>query len=83
MGVFIQIEVHPSEIPLQAAEQIVALCPVEIFALADQRLSLQPDREDECTLCELCLNAAPAGALLIHKLYKEETLVSGSLGTTK
>jgi len=83
MGIFIQVEIHQFEIPVKVAERIVSLCPVEIFTITDQRLSLQPDREDECTLCELCLNAAPAGALLIRKLYKEEILVSGSLGITK
>ena len=77
MGIFIQIEVHQSEIPLQVAEQIVSVCPVEIFAIVDQLLGLQPDREDECTLCGLCLNTAPARALIIHKLYKAEMLVSG------
>jgi len=76
MGVFIQIDVHQNDIPFQTAEQIVSLCPVEIFMISDLRLGLQPDREDECTLCELCLNAAPAGSLVIRKNYKEEVLVS-------
>jgi NAD-dependent dihydropyrimidine dehydrogenase PreA subunit len=76
MGVFIQIEVHQNDIPLQTSEQIVSLCPVEIFMLSGGGLGLQSDREDECTLCELCLDAAPAGSLIIHKNYKEEVLVS-------
>ncbi len=76
MGVFIQIDVHEADIPLQTARQLVSLCPVEIFTVSGQHLGVQPDREDECTLCELCLNAAPAGSLIIRKLYKEETLIS-------
>lgn len=76
MGVFIQIDLRQDDIPLQTAEQIVSLCPVDIFTIYDRRLGLQPEREDECTLCELCLNAAPAGALIIRKNYKEEALIS-------
>jgi NAD-dependent dihydropyrimidine dehydrogenase PreA subunit len=76
MGVFIQIDVHQADIPLQTAKQLVSLCPVEIFTISDQHLVVQPDQEDECTLCELCLNAAPAGALIIRKIYNEEELIS-------
>jgi NAD-dependent dihydropyrimidine dehydrogenase PreA subunit len=76
MGVFIHIDINQDDIPLQTAEKIVSLCPVEIFTIFGNRLALQPDREDECTLCELCLNAAPDGSLSIRKLYKEEVLVS-------
>ncbi len=76
MGVFIQIDVHQADIPLQTAEQLVSLCPVEIFTISGQHLGVQLDHEDECTLCELCLNAAPAGSLIIRKIYKEEELIS-------
>lgn len=76
MGVFIDIEVHQESIPLVIAEQIVSLCPVEIFTISENRLGLQPEREDECTLCELCLNTAPEGTLTIRKTYKEEVLIS-------
>lgn len=30
-----------------------------------------PEREDECTLCELCLELVPPSAIRIHKLYAE------------
>jgi len=76
MSVFIQIELQQDDISIQTAEQIVSLCPVEIFKISDQRLELQLEREDECTLCELCLEVAPAGSVIIRKLYKEEVLVA-------
>lgn len=76
MGVFIQIDLHGENIPLETAEQIVSLCPVEIFKISGHHLGLQPEREDECTLCELCLNVAPDGSLVIRKNYKPEILVS-------
>jgi NAD-dependent dihydropyrimidine dehydrogenase PreA subunit len=76
MGIFIGIEVDQNQITTEIAEQIVSLCPVDIFILASGRLAIQPEQEDECTLCELCLDAAPAGALTINKRYKNETLIS-------
>ena len=35
------------------------------------------DNLDECVLCELCINAAPAGAIRVLKLYSGETLPAG------
>ena len=76
MGVFITIEVDQNQIQAEIAKQIVALCPVDIFVLENDRLAIQPDQEDECTLCELCLDVAVAGALTINKSYKNEALIS-------
>ena len=76
MGVFIQIEVNAAGLDATAAQQIVSACPVEIFAVDDDRLLVRPEREDECTLCELCLDLAPAGSLVIRKLYRDEQLGS-------
>ena len=49
---------------------------MDIFQLAGEKLTVQAEQEDECTLCELCLDAAPAGAVTIRKTYKDETLAS-------
>ena len=76
MGIFIRVAVNDAHVTPALARSLVALCPVDIFALAGDRLTIRPDEEDECTLCELCLNAAPPGALVIHKLYLDESLVS-------
>ena len=76
MGTFIQIHIDDGRIDPATARALPLLCPVDIFALQDGRLLVQPDQEDECTLCELCLAAAPAGAIAIRKSYKDEILVS-------
>ena len=76
MGVFIQIDIAQSEIESELAEKIVSLCPVEVFAVDRGKLNAKPDREDECTLCKLCLDAAPAGAVVIRKMYRDEQLIS-------
>lgn len=77
MGVFIRIEVDGEHISPSLGRALVELCPMDIYALQGERLGVRPDEEDECTLCELCLKAAPVGAILIHKLYSGERLVSG------
>ena len=76
MGIFIRITIADDPISPDMARRLASICPVDIFAVEGTRLVVRPAEEDECTLCELCLNAAPAGAIVIHKLYKDEHLVS-------
>jgi NAD-dependent dihydropyrimidine dehydrogenase PreA subunit len=57
---------------------LAGICPVNIFALRDGRIVVRDERQDECTLCELCLHAAPAGSLRIVKLYSGETLCTSN-----
>jgi NAD-dependent dihydropyrimidine dehydrogenase PreA subunit len=76
VGVFIQISVVKDGFTPALSQQIAGVCPVDIFAVKDERLLVKPEEEDECTLCELCLKAAPPGAIRIYKTYSGETLVS-------
>jgi NAD-dependent dihydropyrimidine dehydrogenase PreA subunit len=75
MGTFIQVKIKEA-IPIAQAEDIVRLCPVDIFMLSENGLSVIADNEDECTLCALCLKAAPPDAIHIKKSYKDEVLIS-------
>lgn len=79
MSLFIRIELDP---PAHAIESLVPLCPVAIFAWRDGQVVVVEDRQDECTLCELCLKAAPAGTIRIHKLYADEVLNADGLSPT-
>jgi NAD-dependent dihydropyrimidine dehydrogenase PreA subunit len=76
MGIFIQVQIDEKRLTPEVAEMILSLCPVDVFALDGEQLIVQPDQEDECTLCELCLDAAPVGTLTIRKTYKDEQLLS-------
>lgn len=69
---FVHVEVDP-EVAAQpeVAKKLVEVCPVNIFALQDGRLTIVEENEDECTLCELCLEAAPPGAVRVIKLYED------------
>ncbi|MFQ6016469.1 MAG: ferredoxin family protein, partial [Anaerolineae bacterium] len=76
MGIFIQVKVDATKLDAEKAQACATLCPVDVFALEEGRLTVVEENEDECTLCELCLKAAPSGAITIVKLYKDEALVS-------
>jgi NAD-dependent dihydropyrimidine dehydrogenase PreA subunit len=53
------------------AKKLTEVCPVNIFAQEkDGRLRIVEANLDECTLCELCLKAAPAGTVRVLKLYE-------------
>jgi NAD-dependent dihydropyrimidine dehydrogenase PreA subunit len=82
VGVFIEITFDERQISPALATRLVALCPVDIYAVEGGRLVVRPEAEDECTLCELCLSPAPAGALVIHKRYNGERLVSRGAAPT-
>jgi NAD-dependent dihydropyrimidine dehydrogenase PreA subunit len=69
-GVFIDVEVS-DEIAGDAdlARKLEEACPVDIFSSEDQRVNVVPENLDECVLCELCLDAAPPGTVVVKKLY--------------
>jgi NAD-dependent dihydropyrimidine dehydrogenase PreA subunit len=56
----------------ELAAKLAEVCPVDIFAISDQNtLEIVTENLDECVLCELCINAAPAGTVRVVKLYEE------------
>ena len=77
MSLFIEVEVAPAAAADAAvAAQLIEVCPVNIFARADSgTLHIAEKHLDECTLCELCLNAAPPGAVKVKKLYGERDVL--------
>jgi NAD-dependent dihydropyrimidine dehydrogenase PreA subunit len=74
-AVFINVEVSPEVAGDGAlAAKLAEVCPVDIFADRDGQVEIVEENLDECVLCELCINAAPAGAVRVIKLYSGETL---------
>jgi NAD-dependent dihydropyrimidine dehydrogenase PreA subunit len=54
------------------AAKLAEVCPVDIFAQGDDgALRIVEGNLDECVLCELCLDAAPDGAVRVLKLYED------------
>ena len=71
-GMFIDVHVDAAAAKDPAiAKKLAEVCPVNIFAQKDDgTLRIVEDNLDECTLCDLCLKAAPEGSVRIVKLYK-------------
>lgn len=70
MGLFIKVEIDVSK--CKAKKEVakwVQVCPVNIFTIEDNLPVVVEANEDECTLCMLCLEAFPKGAISINKLY--------------
>jgi len=72
MPMFVHVEVDPDAAADEAlAKQLVEVCPVNIFALdASGKAAIVEENEDECVLCDLCVQAAPAGKVRVIKLYE-------------
>ena len=74
-GVFINVEVEDSAArDPELAAKLAEVCPVDIFTNAGGHVEIVEENLDECVLCELCINAAPAGAVRVVKLYSGESL---------
>ena len=56
------------------ASKLEEACPVDIFAAAAGGVEIVEANLDECILCRLCIDAAPDGAVTVHKLYSDEVL---------
>lgn len=75
-GVFIGVEVDDSVAsdPAMAAK-LTEVCPVDIYAQdAAGALEIVETNLDECVLCRLCIDAAPAGTVKITRKYSGELL---------
>jgi NAD-dependent dihydropyrimidine dehydrogenase PreA subunit len=55
----------------ELAAKLAEVCPVDIFRAGEDGVEIVRDNLDECVLCELCLNAAPPGAVRVIKLYDD------------
>jgi NAD-dependent dihydropyrimidine dehydrogenase PreA subunit len=69
-GTFIAVELSDAaKRDARLAKKLEEACPVDIFAATDSGTEIVPENLDECVLCELCLDAAPPGAVRVVKLY--------------
>ncbi len=73
MGLFIEVELDPTLAKdADLAKKLSEVCPVDIFATSSHgTLEIVQANLDECTLCDLCIEAAPAGSVRVIKLYEE------------
>jgi NAD-dependent dihydropyrimidine dehydrogenase PreA subunit len=74
-GTFIDVEVDAAvAADPEQARKLAEVCPVDIFEAGSEGLEIVEENLDECVLCELCIRAAPPGAVTVRKLYSGESL---------
>lgn len=76
-GLFIAVEVDDqAAADAELAKKLTEACPVDIYAQNDGgSLKLVEQNLDECVLCRLCLDAAPAGSVKVIKLYDNDAVL--------
>ena len=71
-GLFIDVQLSSDAAKDAAlAKKLEEACPVDIFEATDAGVKIVEANLDECTLCDLCIQAAPEGAVRVVKLYEE------------
>jgi NAD-dependent dihydropyrimidine dehydrogenase PreA subunit len=74
-GVFIDVQVEPSAAgDAELARKLEEVCPVDIFRAGEDGVEVVEENLDECVLCRLCIEAAPAGTVHVKKLYDDTEL---------
>jgi NAD-dependent dihydropyrimidine dehydrogenase PreA subunit len=69
--VFIDVEVDAAVAgDAELARKLEEVCPVDIFKATDSGVEIVAQNLDECVLCDLCVDAAPDGAVRVVKLYE-------------
>jgi NAD-dependent dihydropyrimidine dehydrogenase PreA subunit len=69
-GIFIDVEVsHEIRDDAEMAAKLEEVCPVDIYANDDGKVAVVRENLDECVLCNLCVEAAPPGGVVVKKLY--------------
>lgn len=73
MAMFIRVDVKQDLVRKTPglAAKLVEVCPVKIFRAgsAEGGVDIVEDNLDECTLCDLCMQASPDGVKVV-KLYE-------------
>ena len=73
--VFIDVSVEDSiQDDAALAAKLEEVCPVDIFRNAGGHVEVVDENVDECVLCRLCIEAAPAGTVHVRKLYDDTEL---------
>jgi NAD-dependent dihydropyrimidine dehydrogenase PreA subunit len=70
VGIFIDVAVDDAvAADAEMAAKLEEVCPVDIFKASDSGVEIVEENLDECVLCRLCIEAAPAGTVRVKKLY--------------
>lgn len=72
-GLFIRVDIAESvQSDPDLVRRLLEVCPVDIFDRAeDGGVTTVEANLDECTLCDLCIQAAGDGRVRVVKLYED------------
>ena len=71
MGIFIKVRIDDKKcLGPEKSGECVRICPVNIFETRQKRVVVREENEDECILCNLCLDKCLPCAISIEKLYE-------------
>ena len=72
-GIFIRVDIDDSVQKDEAiAQRLVEVCPVDIFERTEGGgVATVAANLDECTLCDLCIQAAGPNQIQVVKLYAQ------------
>ncbi len=71
MGIFIQVGIDRGKcLGPEKSGECVRVCPVNIFEVREGATAVRAEQEDECILCNLCLDKCKGSAISIKKLYE-------------
>jgi len=72
MSEFIRVEIDFSRcVGIEECGGCLRVCPVNIFGEESGNPVVIQDNQDECTLCDLCMEACTRSAITIRKLYED------------
>ncbi|MGQ9571921.1 MAG: 4Fe-4S dicluster domain-containing protein [Dehalococcoidia bacterium] len=70
-GTFVRLQIDASLCARQPlCRECVSSCPVDIFTRPEGKTAqVVAENEDECILCNLCLDRCPVNAVTLVRLY--------------
>ena len=69
MGVFVELNIDYAICKGINCGICIDTCPVDIFLKTIKTISINSEKEDECTFCEVCIERCPVNCIMIEKKY--------------
>jgi len=71
MGLFIKLKIDSERcVGIAGCGKCLQVCPVQILGDGGEFPLSIVENEDECTLCDLCLDVCDPDAIRVRKLYE-------------
>ena len=72
MGLFVELKIDRSKFAsVEEMREVAGVCPVDALVAREDGIAVDPENEDECTFCDLCIRKAPKGAIQVVKTYQD------------